>query len=79
MPQDFAAALAQHKQDEHRIGRLQEYLKQIVYGGNDGIVTTFSVVARRLTNQVRHRLCPGSPWDRDTATSALRRGAACAA
>lgn len=25
--------------------RVQEYLKQIVYGGNDGIVTTFSVVA----------------------------------
>lgn len=34
---------------------------------------------RRLTNQVRHRLCLGSPWDRDTATSALRRDAACAA
>ena len=34
---------------------------------------------RRFTNQVRHRLCPGSPWDRDTATSALRRDAACAA
>ena len=28
-----------------RIGRLQAFLKQIVYGGNDGIVTTFSVVA----------------------------------
>ncbi|HMQ93605.1 MAG TPA: VIT1/CCC1 transporter family protein [Amaricoccus sp.] len=28
-----------------RMGRLQEYLKQIVYGGNDGIVTTFAVVA----------------------------------
>ncbi len=27
------------------VGRLQEHLKQIVYGGNDGIVTTFSVVA----------------------------------
>ena len=23
---------------------------------------------RKLTNQVRHRLCPGSPWDRDTAS-----------
>ena len=34
---------------------------------------------RRLTNQVRHRLCPGSPWDKSTATSALRRDAACAA
>ena len=28
-----------------RLSRVQEYLKQIVYGGNDGIVTTFSVVA----------------------------------
>lgn len=28
-----------------RVGRLQEHLKQIVYGGNDGITTTFSVVA----------------------------------
>ena len=33
----------------------------------------------RLTNQVRHRLCPGSPWERDTATSRLRRDAAYAA
>jgi VIT1/CCC1 family predicted Fe2+/Mn2+ transporter len=45
MPQDAAAALARHKAAEHRIGRVQEHLKQIVYGGNDGIVTTFSVVA----------------------------------
>jgi len=37
--------LAQHRKDAHRIGHLQEYLKQIVYGGNDGIVTTFAVVA----------------------------------
>lgn len=27
------------------LGQTQEYLKQIVYGGNDGIVTTFAVVA----------------------------------
>lgn len=27
------------------LGRLREHLKQIVYGGNDGITTTFSVVA----------------------------------
>jgi VIT1/CCC1 family predicted Fe2+/Mn2+ transporter len=43
--QDFASALARHKHDEHKIGRVQEFLKQIVYGGNDGIVTTFAVVA----------------------------------
>jgi hypothetical protein len=36
------------------------------------------VVQRRLTLQVRHQLCPGPPWDRDTATSRLRRDAACA-
>jgi hypothetical protein len=34
---------------------------------------------RRLTFQVRHRLSPEPPWERDTATSALRRDAACAA
>jgi VIT1/CCC1 family predicted Fe2+/Mn2+ transporter len=45
LSQDAAALLASHKRAEHKIGRLQEYLKQIVYGGNDGIVTTFSVVA----------------------------------
>lgn len=29
----------------HRLTRAQEFLKQIVYGGNDGIVTTFAIVA----------------------------------
>lgn len=29
----------------NRMGRTQEFLKQIVYGGNDGIVTTFAIVA----------------------------------
>jgi len=33
----------------------------------------------RLTNQVRHRLYQGSPWEHSTATSRLRRDAACAA
>lgn len=37
--------LVQHRKEAHNIGHLQEYLKQIVYGGNDGIVTTFAVVA----------------------------------
>jgi VIT1/CCC1 family predicted Fe2+/Mn2+ transporter len=45
MTDEIAAALARPKAEARRIGRLQEHLKQIVYGGNDGIVTTFSVVA----------------------------------
>lgn len=39
------ANLAAHKANEHKIGKLQEFLRQIVYGGNDGIVTTFAIVA----------------------------------
>ncbi len=42
---ESATSLDAHKASEHRIGKLQEFLKQIVYGGNDGIVTTFAVVA----------------------------------
>ena len=38
-------ALARHKASEHRISPLQEHVRQVVYGGNDGIVTTFAVVA----------------------------------
>ncbi|QGX98151.1 GMP synthase [Roseovarius faecimaris] len=34
-----------HRRDAHQLGQMQEYLKQIVYGGNDGIVTTFAIVA----------------------------------
>ncbi|WP_101068747.1 VIT1/CCC1 transporter family protein [Roseovarius salinarum] len=34
-----------HRRDAHSLGRTQEFLKQIVYGGNDGIVTTFAIVA----------------------------------
>jgi VIT1/CCC1 family predicted Fe2+/Mn2+ transporter len=38
--------LAPHRAvGERRVSRLQEHLRQIVYGGNDGIVTTFAVVA----------------------------------
>lgn len=37
--------LASHLKDEHKISPFQTYLKEIVYGGNDGIVTTFAVVA----------------------------------
>ncbi|WP_317708717.1 VIT1/CCC1 transporter family protein [Tropicimonas sp. TH_r6] len=34
-----------HRREEHGLGQIQEFLKQIVYGGNDGIVTTFAIVA----------------------------------
>jgi transposase len=36
-------------------------------------------VLARFTNQVRHRLCPGSPWEQNTITSRLRSDAAYAA
>ena len=36
---------ARHRAEFHNLGRLQASLKQIVYGGNDGIVTTFAIVA----------------------------------
>ena len=34
-----------HRREAHALGRSQEHLKQIVYGGTDGIVTTFAIVA----------------------------------
>lgn len=37
--------LDEHRGREHHISKLGEFLKQIIYGGNDGIVTTFAVVA----------------------------------
>lgn len=37
--------LKKHLQQEHKITIFQAYLKEIVFGGNDGIVTTFAVVA----------------------------------
>ena len=40
-----SAALRKHLKEEHRTSPFQTYLKEIVYGGNDGIVTTFAVVA----------------------------------
>lgn len=38
-------SLKDHLAQEHRINKVQEFLKEIVYGGNDGIVTTFAIVA----------------------------------
>lgn len=37
--------LAKHLAEEHKMTPLTVYLKEIVYGGNDGIITTFAVVA----------------------------------
>ena len=37
--------LEKHLETEHKRTPLAEYLREIVYGGNDGIVTTFAVVA----------------------------------
>lgn len=37
--------LEKHLAQEHKVTGLSVYLKEIVYGGNDGIVTTFAVVA----------------------------------
>ncbi len=37
--------LSEHRGREHHISKVGEFLKQIIYGGNDGIVTTFAVVA----------------------------------
>lgn len=34
-----------HRRDAHSLGHTQEFLKQITFGGNDGIVTTFAIVA----------------------------------
>jgi vacuolar iron transporter family protein len=37
--------LDQHLATEHKVAPFKTYLKEIVYGGNDGIVTTFTIVA----------------------------------
>lgn len=37
--------LQEHLKKEHHMGGISEYLKEIIYGGNNGIVTTFAVVA----------------------------------
>ncbi|KKW40961.1 MAG: hypothetical protein UY87_C0007G0015 [Candidatus Peribacteria bacterium GW2011_GWC2_54_8] len=38
-------ALREHQEHAHHGTRLGEFIRGIVYGGNDGIVTTFAVVA----------------------------------
>jgi VIT1/CCC1 family predicted Fe2+/Mn2+ transporter len=43
--EDRARELEQHIKEEHKRSPLSSYLKEIVYGGVDGIITTFAVVA----------------------------------
>jgi len=42
---EFMSDLDQHRREVHGLTRFSELLREIVYGGNDGIVTTFAVVA----------------------------------
>lgn len=42
---DKSHKLVEHLKKEHKASTFQTYLKEIIYGGNDGIVTTFAVVA----------------------------------
>jgi len=41
----LSAQLAQHRLEERHGHKLGTFIREIVYGGNDGIVTTFAVVA----------------------------------
>ena len=41
----FSREYREHLATEHDLGRFSEFLREIVYGGNDGIVTTFAVEA----------------------------------
>ncbi len=45
MTQTIEQKLERHRKTKHDISALTTYLKEIVYGGIDGIVTTFAVVA----------------------------------
>ncbi|PCI90564.1 GMP synthase [Candidatus Kaiserbacteria bacterium] len=36
---------AQHLKDEHKVSPFEGYFKEVIYGGIDGIITTFAVVA----------------------------------
>lgn len=42
---DLKQALAEHKRQDIHGSKIGEFIHDIVYGGNDGIVTTFAVVA----------------------------------
>lgn len=48
------AALERHRNEERHGHRLGSYIREIVYGGNDGIVTTFAVVAGTVGADLPH-------------------------
>lgn len=41
----ISKVLKHHLQEQHNISPMSMYLREIVYGGTDGIITTFAVVA----------------------------------
>lgn len=54
IPMPERAALARHREEERHGHRLGAYIREIVYGGNDGIVTTFAVVAGTVGADLPH-------------------------
>jgi VIT1/CCC1 family predicted Fe2+/Mn2+ transporter len=53
-PKDAAARLRKHQEAETHGGKLGPFIHDIVYGGNDGIVTTFAVVAGTAGAELPH-------------------------
>ena len=51
-----AETLARHRAEERHGHRLGTYIREIVYGGNDGIVTTFAVVAGTVGADLPHAI-----------------------
>lgn len=43
--QEREQSLAEHLQSEHKQSAVASYFKEVIYGGIDGIITTFAVVA----------------------------------
>src|SRR3990167_3871916 len=51
---DIAADLKEHQANESHGSKLGPYIQDIVYGGNDGIVTTFALVAGTVGADLPH-------------------------